>query len=145
MLQTSFSSTITKPATLPIEFNRLLQEYDAVICPSRAEGFGIIPLEAATHGIPVIATDGTGHTEHIYASCHEDLRLSCQETGPCPPGPGHAPIIDEVELRQKLCLLAKKYDYYRGKALEKAEAVRAYWNWNAVLTRGKLLKVLDWQ
>lgn len=144
LMQTAFTRTITKPASLPSEFNRLLQTYDAVICPSRAEGFGIIPLEAACHGIPVLGTSGTGHNEHHFASMHEDLKLDSVEMGPCPPGPGYAPIIDETQLEAKLQVLVKRFDYFREKSLQKAETVRAHWNWDAVLRRGRLLKSLGW-
>lgn len=145
VLRNSFARVITKPATIPVEFNRLMCDYDAIICPSRAEGFGIIPLEAAAHGLPVIMSIGTGHAEHAHASSHEDLRLIEEEMAPCPPGPGHAPGINEEDLSEKLQLLYHKFDFYRGKALEKTERVRSHWNWDAVLKRSKLLKVLGWQ
>jgi glycosyltransferase involved in cell wall biosynthesis len=40
-----------------------------VVCqPSRAEGFGLIPLEARCSGVPVVMTGCTGHSEHIAAA-----------------------------------------------------------------------------
>jgi glycosyltransferase involved in cell wall biosynthesis len=143
-LQTSFSRTVTKTCTLPIEFNRFMRSYDAVICPSRAEGFGMIPLEAAAHGLPVIMTTDTGHSEHYHASSHESLHLHSGEWEACPPGPGRAPTLIIDELVEKLRLLHSNYPVYKEAAMDKAPAVREHWNWDAVLRRGKLLKHLGW-
>lgn len=44
---------------------QLARGIDAVIQPSRGEGFGLIPLEARTLGIPAILTNATGHQEHF--------------------------------------------------------------------------------
>jgi len=39
--------------------------WDAVIQPSRAESFGLCPVEARACGIPVIMTAESGHKEHV--------------------------------------------------------------------------------
>ena len=48
----------------PMEFHKLLGAHDAVVQPSRGEGFGMVPLEARCAGTPVIMTAGTGHADH---------------------------------------------------------------------------------
>jgi len=40
-----------------------LRSFDLVLQPSRAEGFGLVPLEAAAAGVPVVMTSVTGHRE----------------------------------------------------------------------------------
>ena len=44
----------------------LYRKYDLVCQPSRAEGFGMCPLEARACGVPVCATSCTGHADHIH-------------------------------------------------------------------------------
>lgn len=39
--------------------------WDAIIQPSRAEAFGLLPCEARACGIPVIMTACAGHSEHV--------------------------------------------------------------------------------
>lgn len=46
----------------------LVQQYNqsiAVICPSRLETFGLVPIEAMSCGVPVIATNVSGHRETV--------------------------------------------------------------------------------
>lgn len=50
-----------------------LTQFTAVIQPSRAEGFGMIPLEARVQGVPVILTNCTGHTEHFMRICDTEI------------------------------------------------------------------------
>jgi hypothetical protein len=49
----------------PLMMNSIYGRMHAVCQPSRAEGFGLVPLEARAAGCPVIATGCTGHSEHM--------------------------------------------------------------------------------
>lgn len=49
----------------PIELNSLLQISDAFVSLHRAEGFGLLPLEAMSLGTPVIATEWSGNMEYM--------------------------------------------------------------------------------
>ncbi len=55
---------------------RRMASFDLVCQPSRAEGFGLVPLEARALGVPVAATSCTGHSEHMLATRERS----------CPPG-----------------------------------------------------------
>lgn len=44
---------------------RMMREVDCYVYPSRAEGWGLPPREAASTGLPVIATDYSGMAEDI--------------------------------------------------------------------------------
>jgi hypothetical protein len=46
-------------------YHAFLRGWDAVIQPSRAEGFGMVPLEAASIGLPSVLTCNTGHEDFI--------------------------------------------------------------------------------
>lgn len=51
--------------TLPT-MQRLVQDADCFVYPSRGEGWGLPPREAAATGLPVIATDWGGLAENIF-------------------------------------------------------------------------------
>jgi glycosyltransferase involved in cell wall biosynthesis len=46
-------------------YHAFLRGWDAVIQPSRAEGFGMVPLEAASIGLPSVLTCNTGHEDFV--------------------------------------------------------------------------------
>ena len=60
--------------------------FDLVCQPSRAEGFGLVPLEARACGVPVAATLCTGHADHMAAS---EWCWSCPSCSPAVPRPQH--------------------------------------------------------
>lgn len=76
---------------------RMLQQVDCFVFPSRGEGWGLPPREAAATGLPVIATNYSGLAEQIdhwaypVRVCKETLTLmQCREderflmADPCP-------------------------------------------------------------
>lgn len=67
------SSVDIDPAGTGFVHSSYLNKYTAVIQPSRAEGFGMIPLEARVQGVPTIITNCTGHTEHFMRSCDTEI------------------------------------------------------------------------
>ncbi|MGE8187989.1 glycosyltransferase [Pseudomonas sp. NPDC086278] len=53
------------PWVTPAEVNALYQSADALIVPSRWEGFAMVPLEGMAMGLPVIASDCTSLPELV--------------------------------------------------------------------------------
>lgn len=66
--------------TFPIaDAHALLQHSDIVMSLHRSEGFGLVPAEAMMLGKPVIATDWSGTTDFLDASCGCPVRYRLVE------------------------------------------------------------------
>jgi hypothetical protein len=80
----------------------LYPRYDLVCQPSRAEGFGLVPLEALACGVPVAATLCTGHADHL-AGRPGVVRIAHGEEAPSDDGPGAtAPSVCASEVADAL-------------------------------------------
>lgn len=114
------------------EARALYLAVDVVCQPSRGEGFGMVPLEARACGTPVMATDCTGHSEHMVASGGVML----VPTGPDMPiddGPGAvAPQLKRTYVREAL---VSAYIHRRDlvqDAWDCAPTVGEAWSWPRV-------------
>jgi len=114
-----------------------LRSFDLVLQPSRAEGFGLVPLEAAAAGVPVVMTNVTGHREFsediIYCQVDvedgiDDTRtIDGEEFGGCELVPGAIPgaVLMSADYLGDLCLDAEKARV----------AVAENWSWKNVVER----------
>lgn len=59
----------------PWKMRDFLRGFHAVVQPSRAEGFGMVPLEARAAGVPVLMTDTSGHREHFAAGVDIEIPM----------------------------------------------------------------------
>lgn len=127
------------------EMQTFYQCHDLVCQPSRAEGFGLVPLEARAAGVPVLMTSATGHLDHVSP---EDGRsawppseegvvvVSCRAESPIDDGPGAvAPTLAIEDLRAALGWAHAERDELRVRARAAAPSVRAWWSWRAVTDR----------
>lgn len=104
-----------------------------VVQPSRAEGFGLIPLEALAAGVPVVATCCTGHSMYARDGLPGMLDIPTGDLAFCPPGPGIAPSVDVEDIRRCLLYAGDNYDTLRKAAQENRAALLAQWSWERVL------------
>lgn len=129
---------------LPVVVNRdwmrprTMQEFyrgfDAVVQPSRVEGFGIVPLEARCLGIPVVMTPDTGHAQHWQAGIDTDIAA-----GPRAPLAtqgneiGFAPKVTVAAIHAALENLIANYAQLQLHTITWAQRHAGDWTWQAVL------------
>lgn len=111
-----------------------LSLFDAVIQPSRGEGFGIVPLEARTLGIPTIITAISGHSEHFAPGVDVEVPV-----GPYKPmvtqgnGNGFAPSVEQEHVELALREYLADVTGWKGKAVSWAERFGSLWYWRHTL------------
>jgi glycosyltransferase involved in cell wall biosynthesis len=106
----------------------------AVVFPSRAEGFGCIPLEVRACGIPVVQTLCTGHRDHLEPGENPEH----WGVVPVTHGPlttawanyGRAPSVESANVANAMKQCIGQYDQLRSAAMDRAEAVRMRWSWS---------------
>lgn len=111
--------------------------FDAIVQPSRAEGFGLVPWEALTVGVPCAVTTECGHAEWAFPS-QDDRRLrpgivsmNTGELGPPLFEPEPAPTIRESEVLDALGKLAANSNSLLEAAQQNAPRVREI-TWKSV-------------
>jgi hypothetical protein len=113
---------------------RVYHGVHAAVFPSRAEGFGCIPLEVRACGIPVAQTLCTGHRDHLEAcEAPADWGIVAIQHGAMVPAwanMGNAPDVQPIDVSNSMVALLSGYDGYRAAAMSHADAVRTRWSWD---------------
>jgi glycosyltransferase involved in cell wall biosynthesis len=122
--------------------------FDCVVQPSRAEGFGMVPLEARAAGVPVIMTTGTGHDAHVprhdevqsfaggYVTGDGVVVIRTGHYALIDDGPGaQAPKVDFEALSAALEVACSWRHVLHSWAALSASMVQREWSWQAVTRR----------
>lgn len=111
-----------------------MKSHHAVIQPSRSEGFGLVPLEAASIGLPVIMTNCTGHLDFAddiggpFVDWDDEEETIAGEDFPVHP---------VMKAGIAGCILSMIWDYpsVAEKYLDNRAKIVDKWSWTAVVKR----------
>ncbi len=115
-----------------------VRQFDLVLQPSRAEGFGLLPLESLCLGVPVCATLCTGHASFLRPADGAVVQVFHGPESDIEDGDGAvAPIVDANAIFQALARArndqALGEDVLRREAMASAKERARAWSWASVL------------
>ena len=124
-------------------YSRLLQQHvHLVIQPSRAEGFGLVPLEARACGVPVAMSVNTGHLDQLVGVGVEVVLI---KSGPSEESDDYwgatAPTVSEKDVEESLLRAYEQIDTRIEQAILSADETRNAWTW----AQGALEVVDHWK
>ena len=105
-----------------------------IVCqPSRAEGFGLVPVEARACGVPVVATACTGHEDHMLGVGREPPGTVVIAHGPDGAiddfDGATAPTVSSHDVELALVEARTRWESLSEAALGAADDVRREWAW----------------
>ena len=114
----------------------LYNNYDALIFPSRAEGWGLPLIEAIACGLPVISTYYSGHSEYLSAINGQFVRLDHQlQPISCPEflqhwkAGGQWAVASPDEIAKKLVFMKDNYGECQKNAMVASQTIRDHFSW----------------
>jgi glycosyltransferase involved in cell wall biosynthesis len=114
----------------------LYNNYDAMVFPSRAEGWGLPLIEAIACGLPVISTYYSGHTEYLSAINGQFVRLdhqlhpiTCCEFLRHWKSGGQWAVSSAEEIAAKLVFLKENYGSFQKQAMAASQTIRDHFSW----------------
>jgi glycosyltransferase involved in cell wall biosynthesis len=116
-------------------YSYYLGSWAALVQPSRAEAFGICPVEARALGIPVILTEASGHREHFTDSADTRVYTPAGEELIAVQGipSGLAPAVSEYAIEEALVrFCANVPSATRKAAVLVGDVYTERWSWKCV-------------
>lgn len=114
----------------------LYNNYDAMIFPSRAEGWGLPLIEAIACGLPIISTYYSGHTEYLSAIDGQFIKLDHQlQPISCPEflkhwrAGGQWAVASPDEIAKKLLIMKENYSSFQQYAMTASQTMRDHFSW----------------
>lgn len=117
----------------------LVRSMDCFISVSRGEGFGLMPLQAISAGIPTILSDAHGHREFSDLATHRIPTTSVPTAKGVWQNMGDWDEPDPEALAEAIISIHKNRDKYRKQAFKNSGEVAAF-NWETAANQ--LLKIV---
>ena len=124
----------------PDEEADLMRSCDVFVSVSRGEGFGLMPLQAISAGVPTIVSDAHGHREFSDLATYRIGTKSVPTNEGVWKNMGDWDEPDEGELREAILDCYQNRDRYRKQAHERAHET-AVFNWETAAD--ELIKVVQ--
>jgi glycosyltransferase involved in cell wall biosynthesis len=125
-----FPNVIVHREWLTVEQERdLVRSADCFISVSRGEGFGLMPLQAISAGVPTIISDAHGHREFSNLATHRIPTTSVPTAKGVWQNMGDWDEPDQEALAEAIKDIYLNRDKYRKQAYLKAPQTEAF-NWN---------------
>lgn len=128
------------------ELNKLYQSFDCFLFPSKAEGIGQPPREAAATGLPVILTDYSGLHEIAKPEvCYPIQPNGFENRLDMPEQPGKWATIDVRELMYWMRWVFEHQDEARRKGKGAANWIRQHFSWETAAHKLKDFLVKNYE
>lgn len=110
-----------------------IQYHHLVAQPSRGEAFGLVGLESLVCGVPIVATNCTGHSEWLRSGNPGTIVVKSGEDGPIDDGPGAlGPTVRPRDVEFALEDAHARWPELEEAAFQFAPTLASEWSWDRV-------------